>query len=267
MYSFQSGYPSPQHKKAAERIVDLFSKESHVQAVLLTCSCARGKASRDSCLDIAILTKPEIPPAEQNHLEQMWESAYRMDPVFQDLQQVGSYSHVDLELVNGLFQPGRHDWTSGPDEFEVSIGNLLAYSIPLFEPGDYYRRLKQQWLPYYGEELRQERLKRINRFCRNNLDHIPGYAARSLYFQSFHRLWLAFGEFLQALFISRRVYPIAYSKWIREQIVEILGLPRLYDALPKLFEIQKFESGEIVEKAETLGMLLREYIPESAPGG
>lgn len=29
---------------------------------------------------------------------------------------------------------------------------------------------------------------------------------------------------MQALFIARRTYPIAYDKWIREQVVDILGL-------------------------------------------
>jgi len=263
MYTFKSEYPTLQHKKAAERIVDLFSKNSEVQAVLLTCSCARGKATRDSCLDIAVLVKPEILLTEKINLEQMWESVYRNDLPFRALQEVGLYSHVDLELVNGLFKPGHHDWTSGPDEFELSIGNLLSYSIPLFEQGNYFDQLKKQWLPYYAEELRRERLVMVCRYCLNNLNHIPVYITRSLYFQSFHRLWLAFGEFLQALFISRRVYPLAYNKWIREQIVEILALPQLYAALPKLFEIQKFESDEIAKKAKMLGALVKEFIPES----
>jgi len=266
MHTFHHDYPSLQHKNAAERIVNLFSKDRNIQAVLLTCSCARGKATRDSCLDIAILVKPEILMAELNHLKQMWESVYRNDLIFKNFQDVGSYSHVDLKFVNGIFVPGHHDWTSDPDEFELSIGNLLSYSIPLFEQGDYFRQLKKQWLPYYGEELRKGRLEMVNRYCLNNLDHIPGYTARGLYFQSFHRLWLAFGEFLQALFISRRIYPIAYDKWIREQIVEILELPQLYEALPKLFEIQQVESDDIAEKAKILEMLVREFVPESVSG-
>ena len=260
MYTFQSAYPSPQHRKAAKRIVDLFSQERNVQAVLLTCSCARGKASRDSCLDIAVLVRSEIPPAGQKDLEQMWETANRDEPAFQDLRKVGSYSHADLDFANGVFQPGYHGWTSGPDEFELAIGNLLAYSQPLFEQGEYFRQLKSQWLPYYGEELRKERLEMVIRYCLNNLDHIPGYVARGLYFQSFQRLWHAFGEFLQALFISRRIYPIAYDKWIREQVAEILELPKLYEALPKLFEIGKFESDDIAKKAEILKKLVSEFI-------
>ncbi len=264
MYTFRAAYPTLQHEQAAEHIVDLFSCQSHVQAILLTCSCARGKATRDSCLDIAVLIKPEVLEAERRDLEQMWESVDQTDPVFKSLRSIGKYSHVDLEFVNGLFEPGYHGWTSGPDAFELAIGNLLVYSVPLWEQGDYLRQLKSQWLPYYGEELGRERLEMVRRYCLNNLHHIPGLVARGLYFQSFHRLWHAFGEFLQALFISRRIYPIAYDKWIREQVEEILELPHLYVALPKLFEIRRFESDDIASKAQTLERLLAEFIPDSA---
>ena len=98
----------------------------------------------------------------------------------------------------------------------------------------------------------------VRGFCLNNLDHIPLFVARGLYFQSFHRLYDAFREFLQALFISRRTYPIAYDKWIREQVEEILGRPDLYRRLPGLFEISHFESDEIARKAEELRALLED---------
>jgi len=262
MYTIKSAYPTIRHEQAAAHIVEIFGCQPDVQAVLLTCSCARGKAVPDSCLDIAVLVKPETLKARGRDLERAWEIANRTDPVFQALRAVGKYSQVDLEFVDGSFEPGGHNWTSGPDAFEPAIGNLLAYSVPLWEGGDYLRRLKNQWLPYYGEDLRRERMEMVRRFGMNNLDHIPGYAGRGLYFQSFHRLWHAFGEFLQALFISRRVYPIAYDKWVREQVAEILEMPPLYAELAGLFEMQHFESGEIAEKARTLERLWGENIPE-----
>jgi len=91
--------------------------------------------------------------------------------------------------------------------------------------------------------------------------NIPLYLERGLYFQSFDRLYNTCREFLQALFISR-TYPIAHNKWIREQIVEILNLPQLYDRLPPLFEIKHFESPEIGEKAREVEQLLEQYAPE-----
>jgi hypothetical protein len=122
--------------------------------------------------------------------------------------------------------------------------------------------LKRQWLPYYAEPLRQQRLQRVRFYCLNNLHHIPLYLDRGLYFQSFDRLYNAYQEFLQALFISRRTYPIAYNKWIHEQIVDILHLPDLYRQLSHLFEIKHFESREMLEKARQVEQLLEQYAPE-----
>jgi hypothetical protein len=254
-----TAYPTPQHQRAAQAIVDYFSRQPDVQAVLLTCSCARGKAVPESCLDVAILLLPEALAAKRAGLEGAWEGFYNTEPVFQPLLQIAKYSHVDLEFISGDFSPGYHGWTSGADEFELELGNFLAYSVPLWERGAYLAQLKAQWLPYYGEELRQERLALVRRFCLNNLHHIPPFAERALYFQCLRRLYNAFSEFLQALFISRRVYPIAYDKWIREQIVEILGLPELYPRLARLFEFENFESLEVVAKADELEQLLDGY--------
>lgn len=55
--------------------------------------------------------------------------------------------------------------------------------------------------------------------------HIPLYVRRGLYSQSLGRLWHVFQEFMQALFIAPRTYPIAYNKWVREQVEDSLGLP------------------------------------------
>lgn len=254
---YQAAYPTMQHARAAEAVTELFAGQPGVEAVLLMGSCARGKASPDSCLDILILSRPGQDCAP---LEALWAAHYPADPVFQDQLQVGAFSQVDLEFIDGDFRIPYHGWTSGADEFELEVGNTLAYTVPLWEGGGYYRELQARWLPYYDEDLRRERLDMALRFCRNNLAHIPLYAPRGLYFQCFKRFYHAFEEFLQALFIARRVYPIAYDKWVKEQIVEILGEPELYARLTRLLEIQQFESLEIVDKARQLGDLLDEYV-------
>jgi hypothetical protein len=175
---------------------------------------------------------------------------------------VGKYAEVDLEFSDGDFVPKSRGWTTGPDDFELQIGNALVYSVPLLEKGEYFQQLKERWLPYYNEALRRERLAAVRRYFRNNVDHIPLFIERQLYFQAFDRLYNMFQEFLQALFIARRTYPIAYDKWVREQVEEILGLPGLYQQLPKLFEIQRFESQEIADKAEDLVGLFEKYTIE-----
>jgi predicted nucleotidyltransferase len=255
-------YPTIEHEQASKAIVAFFSSFPEVEAVMLVGSCARSKASRDSCLDITILMPPEVPLTKKTALEQQWSSLYETEDVFKKLRKVGKYSHVDLIFSDGEFTPKPRDWTSGPDEFELEIGNTLLYSMSLWERSDYLKRLKDKWLPYYNEALRHERLAMVRMYCLNNLDHIPLHVDRGLYFQAFNRLYDAFREFLQALFISRRTYPIAYDKWIREQIEDILGMPELYRQLPRLLGIEHFESQEISQKAKDLRYLLEKHVVE-----
>ena len=255
-------FPTTQHAQAAEDIAAFFAGQAGIDAILLMGSCARGKASPDSCLDILILSRPTFLAENRAQLEQSWQSYYESSPICQTLLKTGAYTHVDLEFIDGVFQPGYHGWTSGADSFELEIGNTLAYTVPLWEGGTYYRELCARWLPYYNEDLRHERLAMVLKYLHNNLDHIPLYAPRGLYFQCFKRFYQAFEEFLQALFISRRTYPIAYDKWVYEGVAEILGLPELYACLPHLFEIGQFESQEIVSKASQLKSLVSEYIQE-----
>ncbi len=256
----QATYPTEEHARAARAIVEHFAARGDVEAVLLVGSTARGKASRHSCLDITVLVRPELLASRRAGMEQEWAAYYASAEVFRAMRGVGAYAHVDLDIIDGCFRPGYHGWTSGPDAFELEVGNALVYSRALWQGGPYLDELKAHWLPYYNEDLRRERLAMVRAYCLNNLDHIPLFVERGLYFQSFDRLYNAYREFLQALFIARRVYPIAYDKWIREQIEDILGLPELYRLLPRLFEITHFESKELAEKAEDVRTLLTTYV-------
>ncbi len=260
MLSIDPIYPTARHEEAARAIVDVYSTYAEVEAVLLVGSTARGKAVPDSCLDVLVLARPEVLATERATWEERWNAYYEQTYVFRALRKVGLYSHVDLEFVDGVFLPGQHGWTSGPDEFELEVGNTLAYSVPLWQGGRYLDELRERWLTYYDERLRRRRLEMVTRYCLNNLDHIPPYVERGLYFQSLKRLWDAFGEFLQALFIARRTYPVAYDKWVREQVEEILGLPELYEQLPRLFEIGRVESRELAARAVDLRQLVEQYV-------
>ena len=254
-------YPTSEHQTAAEVIVEHFVSNYKIDAVLLVNSCARGKATRDSCLDIVVLAKPDVSRSSLSAMEADWEKFEKANSEIKALHLVGKYSVVHPSFTDGVFLPREQDEAAGPDDFEVEVGNFLAYSVPLWQGSDYLAQLKGYWLPYYDEQLRQQRLDRVRWYCLNNLHHIPLYVERGLYFQSFDRLYNAYREFLQALFIMRRTYPIAYNKWIREEVEEILGLPALYEQLSHLFEIKKFESSEMANKAMEVEQLLNEYAP------
>jgi hypothetical protein len=210
-----------------------------------------------------MLAKPGENRSQLRELEAGWNELERSSEAIQNLYKVGKYSVVHPDFISGDFVPGEQDEAAGPDDFELQIGNFLAYSLPLWQGSDYYSQLQEKWLPYYDEELRLHRLERVRWFCLNNLHHIPLYIERGLYFQSFDRLYNAYQEFLQGLFIARRTYPIAYNKWIQEQVVEILGLLELYEQITHLFEIKKFESAEIADKGREVEELLEKYAPLS----
>jgi len=261
-------YPTPQHQHAASVITAFFTRNYEIECVLLVKSCARGKATRDSCLDLAVLARPDWLLANETRLESDWAAFEESDPTIRALKQVGKYSHVHPAFFDGQFVPTEQDEAAGPDSFEIGIGNFLVYSLPLWErdgSSGYLQEIKDKWLPYYDDELRRRRLEAVRWYCLNNLHHIPSYVERGLCFQSFDRLYNAYQEFLQALFIARRTYPIAYNKWIHEQIVEILQLPELYERLPRLFEIRDFESRELYGKAEEVEALLDQYAPAHDP--
>jgi hypothetical protein len=166
---------------------------------------------------------------------------------------------VHLDLVRGEYIPEVWDDGGGPDGFELGIGNQLAYGAPLSEAGPFYRQLQAEWLPYYGPDLRRQRLEMVTAACAYDLDHVPFFVRRELYFQAFDRLYKSFQEFLQALFIARQVYPLAYNKWIRMQVTEWLGLPELYRALPGIISVGNIESGEMMNRAKDLRGLLGQW--------
>lgn len=256
-------YPSEQHRLSAEALVDYFRREPDVDAVLQVGSCARGKAEPSSCLDIAVLVRPEVLATERAALERRWEEYHRAEPTFREGEKLARYGFAEVEFIDGVFLPGEHDYTSGPDGFELEIGNYLEYGVPLLDKSNYLSVLKARWLPYYDDRLRARRLNMVRRCGLNNIDHVAYFTSRGLYFQAFNRLYDAAREFLQALFITRRRYPIAYDKWIREQVMDILGLPEVYAELTRLYEIRHFEGDEMVSKADRLLALYETYVGEA----
>jgi hypothetical protein len=212
-------YPTPQHGRAADEITAFFDARPATEAVLLINSCARGKATADSCLDLQVLTRTDCVAA----LDQDWLRFAARSPAVAELNATGRWTEVHLDIVDGEFEvrPIDHEL----DWLEVEVGNFLAYSVPLLERGGRLRELRAEWLPFYSDELRAVRLPAARETCLGYLDRIPWFLDRELWFQALARLHGAFAWFLLALHVKHRTYPIAYDKWIREQIVDNLKLP------------------------------------------
>jgi hypothetical protein len=205
----------------------------------------------------------ELTDAERRSLEVEWEAFKASHDAIRRLYDLSLASALHLDVIDGVYEPVAWDDGGGPDDFEVAIGNHVAYSAPVWTANDAFDRLKERWLPYYGGSLRQQRLAMARDACLRDLDHVPFYIRRELNFQAFDRLYKAFKEFLQTLFISRRTYPVTYWKWIREQIVEMLGEPDLYRALPAVLEVRSIEGDSILRNADHLRGLVERWIPVS----
>ena len=95
-------------------------------------SCARGKADRTSCVDILVLLRPELLAQRRTGLEARVAGVLRSrSRPFAELRRIDRFTHVDLDFVDGDFQPTERGWTDGPDAFELEIGNTLVYTVPL----------------------------------------------------------------------------------------------------------------------------------------
>jgi hypothetical protein len=249
-------YPTEAHERAAEAITEYFAGRNETDAVLLVCSCARGKATPDSCLDMQAIVPTEAVAA----VEADWLRFAADNGALAELYRAGRFSELHLDVWDGVVVPGVIDDES-IDYLEVSVGNLFVYSVPLLTRGDRFERLAAEWLPFYDEDLRRERLAAARWFVLdNNLARIPWFVGRELYFQAFDRFYRAFQGFLLGLHVARRTYPLAYNKWIREQVADRLGLPELYARLPHLFELDRFESRALEAKAAELRDLVDEYV-------
>ena len=117
----EPAYPTPEHQESAEAITKYFASNYKIDAVLLVNSCARGKATRDSCLDIIMLAKPDVARSSLKDLEAGWEQFEKSSEITQNLYKVGKYSVVHPDFINGVFTPREQDEAAGPDDFEVEV--------------------------------------------------------------------------------------------------------------------------------------------------
>jgi hypothetical protein len=251
-------YPTQAHERAAAAITEFFAARDETDAVLLTNSCARGKATPDSCLDMQVVVHPDAVAA----LDEEFSRFATRSAEIAELRRAGRFSDLHLDVSDGVvaLAPIVEEGISWSD---VVVGTFFVYSVPLHVKGGRYERLRGEWLPFYDDERRLERLDQARWFIlENNLARIPWYVNRELYFQAFDRFYRAFQGFLLGLHVARRTYPIAYDKWIREQVEDNLGLPELYQQLPELFELERFESRALEQKAAALAELVDQYVRE-----
>lgn len=254
--TFIPKFPTKLHQDTAGLVRDYFLAISNVDTVLVVNSCARGQAVAESDLDFAILVKPGTAATEIKNIYAAWSTYSATQPAFLKYKQSTPFAHLHLDIIDGNYVPAIIEAGEPIDYFEIEIGNQICYSAPMDNAGSYFQELQKKWLPYYNNDLLLQRLKMTSNACNYDLDHIPFFVNRALYFQAFDILCKAFQEYLQVLFIANKTYPIAYNKWISEQVVKWLNKPGLYPKLSPILSVSNIESNEINEKAKMLRGLL-----------
>jgi predicted nucleotidyltransferase len=259
-------FPTQTHEKVADLFAGFCKNRESVDTVMVVNSCARAKAAPQSDLDIATLVKAGTPTEEVAEMIAAWQRFAARNALVDKFMQMGPFCKVHIDFFDGTFVPPVWDEGGGPNTFEIEIGNRVAHSAVLHEPGPYFKELKKQWLPYYSNDLRIARVSMVRKACIYHIEYVKLLHKRSLFFHAFDQLYKAYQEFLEGVFISRQTYPVAYNKWIHEQIVEWLELPDLYDDLLKVLTIADLEGNDILIKADLVFELLEHWVkpPQNA---
>ena len=250
-------YPTPVHARAAGESLVFLRGLTGVDAVLLVNSCARGQGLPTSDLDLAVLVAS---PAEKARLEGEWAAFYGAQEAFRQLEGLSRFACIHVDFFDGAFRPAPWDDGGGPDAFELETGNWIAHSRPLFERDGRMSVLRKAWLPYYPEEVRASRLEMVTAACRLDLARTRHCVGRRQHFQAFENLYKALREFLQGLFIRERIYPLSYTKWLREQLERLPGGQALYARLPAVLEIGDLCGSDLEARAGLLEALVAERL-------
>ena len=237
-----------------------------VQAIILTGSLARGKAVEGSCVDLFIFVGER---QFENLVTSLRERARAYSSLggricFYEGELEGGILfgdvRVDICFTDGKLDPrSENPFDITRDEFETTIGNLFVYSVMLYEKGDHYQKLKQKYLPYYNDELREIRLVGTSEEFAYKIWKTKWLAERNEYLSSFEALLEAQRIFLQHLFIKKGRYPIDYSKWIGEQCSRILQMPGLYQEIASIINGIELTEKTLTKKADALEKLFVQY--------
>jgi hypothetical protein len=247
-------------------MVEYFRDYPGVYAVVLTGSLARGKAVGGSCIDLSVFL-------DKKHFRLLASTVnFRIEAYSGLSGQICYYEgeieggiefgdvRVDVGFTDGSFNcDHEYSFDIVRDNLETTIGNLLVYSVPLYQKGKKFQRLKQKYLPFYDDNLREIRLKGTAEEFDYKIWKTKWLAERGEFFAALDALLEAQRIFLQHLFIRERKYPIDYVKWLREQCDQILAMPQLYQELTDIISKIELTKKGIFERSELLEKLFKRY--------
>ncbi len=259
-------YPHKRYKSVLTGLLGFYRDYPGVYAIAVIGSLARDRAVKDSCIDLCIFLDKEqfdaLPSTIQLRAEAYTqlngEISYHVGQIeggitFGDVR-------VDLIFTDGSFKAYRkNSFDIVRDEFETTIGNLFVYAALLYEKDRRYQDLREHYLPFYDDGLRNDRLKGTAGEFRFKIWKTRWLARRGLFFASLSSLLEAKRIFLQHLFIKEEKYPIDYTKWLKEQLGQILGMPHVYERLVACVSGLELEEDSLCMRSRMLEELFCEY--------
>lgn len=261
-------FPNQDYKKVLTEMVNYFRTNDGVYAIVLTGSVARAKAVEGSCIDLCIF----LDNKQFNTLSSECALHSRIKAYSRLGGEICYYEGeieggiiiesiiVDIGFTNAQFHPkSKNSFDITRDEFETTIGNLLTYSVVLYEKDERYQQQRKKYMPYYSNRLRNARFEGTRREFDYKIWKTRWLAERDEYLASLDALLEAQRILLQHVFIKAKIYPIDYTKWIKEQCFKILHMPNLYrDIISTISGLELTREG-LDEKANNLEQLILRY--------
>jgi hypothetical protein len=132
--------------------------------------------------------------------------------------------HLDVTWATGLVNVGVSPREVCTDNFELFVGNMCRFGIPLLGASPSINGM-QELFPYYSESLRSTRLQAV--LAAFDAEHALINRLQTTdpcrQIAQLHRLQELFA---QALFMARRTYPYSYSKHLHFQFTRYLAMSR-----------------------------------------
>jgi hypothetical protein len=248
------------------KLREYFREYPGVFAIVLTGSLARGRAVKGSCVDLVVFLGSRHFNLLSSTLDSRIKAYSRLggNVCYYEGNVEGGIEfgdfRVDVSFTDGNFAcNSENSFDITRDYLETTVGNLMVYSVTLYEKGKQLQRLKEKYLPFYDDALREIRLKGTASEFKYKVWKTAWLTERGEHFAALDTLLEAQRIFLQHLFIKRRKHPIDYVKWLKEQCSQILAMPELYQELAKTIDGLELSTKGIMEKTELLKGLFARY--------
>ncbi len=123
-------FPTALHQQVAELARDFFIGQKSVDTLLIVNSCARGHATPDSDLDLAVLMDISASPQMIQELEAAWLAFRTGQAVIHEFEESGRFTRLHLDLYNKWIREQVEGW--------LALGDLyrelpLIISVPDIE--------------------------------------------------------------------------------------------------------------------------------------